>query len=496
MPGKLREFRPTLLVHQMPTLVRASSRIKDRRELDPFPAVELRFYLPSDDGKLEAQHEDYIEPPTARRVSRYKMIVKIVDANGKDASDFLDDGVTDIRAGTSTWISKAVRVRVPTADPAIIRSATFFGFPQLGVRVIGTFRLLFSLSFDIPEGQSVPVLSAISGPFNVVHAGNYSGVQISTLLAQSLADYGFPARIRKTARGVRRSKAKSEHTQMQRRAPRAFPVASSTADNGWNDGADPNYSDDNDSNSDFASDRCFAESDPHFELNSSSSATTSPPTSISNSTDSVASVSPDHDIAVLHRGRARISAARQDPYPRARAVANALARQAMIHPKLPSSVNTLTLPTANPPPVPTATSPERIAMPQPRHPDPFHLRALTNVTRPQPKRRHAEFDGSHHQYHPRILEERKIKREVDCQRHPQLGALAARHYNSTVTLQASHVQCQTHCHETPTFTWAKLEPVSHGQLQLVVDEFLEKTEGLLPLPEFSAPLSPTIIVAG
>ncbi|KAI8617771.1 velvet factor-domain-containing protein, partial [Chytriomyces sp. MP71] len=153
----------------------------DRRPVDPPPIIQL-------DITSNGTPEDfaYLYNPY------YFMYASLIALDNEDEVHILHDGKT--RSTTGSIVSSLYRLRdLDNKDGA------FFVFPDLSVRMEGSYRLKFSL-FEIINTEMYYCTSIISNPFNVYSAKKFPGMEESTFLSKAFAEQGLKIRIRKELR--------------------------------------------------------------------------------------------------------------------------------------------------------------------------------------------------------------------------------------------------------------------------------------------------------
>ncbi|KAI8615786.1 velvet factor [Chytriomyces sp. MP71] len=120
------------------------------------------------------------------------MYASLISLDNEDEVHILHDGKT--RSTTGSIVSSLYRLRdLDNKDGA------FFVFPDLSVRMEGSYRLKFSL-FEIINTEMYYCTSIISNPFNVYSAKKFPGMEESTFLSKAFAEQGLKIRIRKELR--------------------------------------------------------------------------------------------------------------------------------------------------------------------------------------------------------------------------------------------------------------------------------------------------------
>ncbi|GAN07265.1 conserved hypothetical protein [Mucor ambiguus] len=159
----------------------------DRRPIDPPPIVQLKVI----DAKLPlAEKNAYLQNPY------YFMYASLMAADLDEELHLLRDGKT--RSTTGSVVSSLYHLKdIDNTD------AGFFVFPDLSVRMEGSYRLKLSL-FEIIGKEVFHCRSIISNKFFVYSAKKFPGMEESTFLSRSFADQGLKIRIRKELRQRRK----------------------------------------------------------------------------------------------------------------------------------------------------------------------------------------------------------------------------------------------------------------------------------------------------
>ncbi|KAI8364222.1 velvet factor-domain-containing protein [Blakeslea trispora] len=163
----------------------------DRRPIDPPPIVQLKVIDPS---LPPSERDAYLQNPY------YFMYASLMAADLDEELHLLRDGKT--RSTTGSVVSSLYHLKdIDNTD------AGFFVFPDLSVRMEGSYRLKLSL-FEIIGKEVFHCRSIISNKFFVYSAKKFPGMEESTFLSRSFADQGLKIRIRKELR-QRRNKGKT-----------------------------------------------------------------------------------------------------------------------------------------------------------------------------------------------------------------------------------------------------------------------------------------------
>ncbi|KAJ7092071.1 velvet factor-domain-containing protein [Mycena belliarum] len=191
-------LRYDVAVRQQPLHARISAmKVSDRRPVDPPIVVQLSVTDLRDSGAIASPTGSPRQ--NSARYSHltnpyYFMYAALVDPNNDDEVKFVADG-----GRPSTSGALVASIRVLKDYPNIDDDAAFFIFPDICVRLEGSWR--FKLSLFVIEGDKVkPCATTYSAPFFVYPGKQYPGVQVSTPLTRALAAQGVKLRIRKEIR--------------------------------------------------------------------------------------------------------------------------------------------------------------------------------------------------------------------------------------------------------------------------------------------------------
>ncbi|KAF1930070.1 uncharacterized protein M421DRAFT_3828 [Didymella exigua CBS 183.55] len=168
-----------LSVKQQPreALVVAKGKDKARKAIDPPPIVQLDVKQHRDPQKNFLQN-----PYLFMQVSLYK-----ADRDEPHPG-------RDILTGTLT--SSLHRLKDQTND-----EVGLFVFGDISVRILGSFRLHFSMwEFSQVEQRAIFMASCTSENFSVLAPKDFKGMEESTALSRCIADQGVRLRLRKEAR--------------------------------------------------------------------------------------------------------------------------------------------------------------------------------------------------------------------------------------------------------------------------------------------------------
>ncbi|KAJ3092321.1 hypothetical protein HK100_006966, partial [Physocladia obscura] len=162
----------------------------DRRPVDPPPIIQLEITSAGTPEDIAYLYNPY-----------YFMYASLVSTDNENEIHILHDGKT--RSTTGSIVSSLYRLRdLDNKDGA------FFVFPDLSVRMEGSYRLKFSL-FEIINSAMYYCTSIVSNVFNVYSAKKFPGMEESTFLSKAFAEQGLKIRIRKELR-VRSRTAKNQ----------------------------------------------------------------------------------------------------------------------------------------------------------------------------------------------------------------------------------------------------------------------------------------------
>ncbi|KAJ3070681.1 hypothetical protein HDU98_006305 [Podochytrium sp. JEL0797] len=153
----------------------------DRRPVDPPPIIQLEITSSGSPEDVAYLYNPY-----------YFMYASLFSLDSDEEVHILHDGKT--RSTTGSIVSSLYRLRdLDNVDGA------FFVFPDLSVRMEGSYRLKFSL-FEIINTEMYYCTSIISNPFHVYSAKKFPGMEESTFLSKAFAEQGLKIRIRKELR--------------------------------------------------------------------------------------------------------------------------------------------------------------------------------------------------------------------------------------------------------------------------------------------------------
>lgn len=174
--------RYTLVLRQQPKQSRMCGvgEKADRRPIDPPPIIQARIDAGSSDCTSFLQNPYFF------------MYASLVPPDSDDELHLLRDGKT--RSTTGSVVSSLYHLKdVDNSD------AGFFVFPDLSVRMEGSYRLKMSL-FEIVGLDVHYCASVFTDVFTVYSAKRFPGMEESTFLSRSFADQGLKIRIRKEIR--------------------------------------------------------------------------------------------------------------------------------------------------------------------------------------------------------------------------------------------------------------------------------------------------------
>ncbi|CAJ0827426.1 15419_t:CDS:10, partial [Entrophospora sp. SA101] len=169
----------------------------DRRPIDPPPIIQLKVY---DSCLTQPENSSFLQNPY------YFMYASLVAPDTDEELHLLRDGKT--RSTTGSVVSSLYHLKdTDNSD------AGFFVFPDLSVRMEGTYRLKLSL-FEIIGYEIYHCKSIFSDVFIVYSAKRFPGMEESTFLSRSFADQGLKIRIRKEIRIRSRRIAKRDRKEL------------------------------------------------------------------------------------------------------------------------------------------------------------------------------------------------------------------------------------------------------------------------------------------
>ncbi|KAF7315960.1 Velvet domain-containing protein [Mycena indigotica] len=195
MAGISETLKYDITIRQQPLHARISAmKVSDRRPVDPPIIVQLNVTDPSGSpADISARSIDRPANRTPHLTNPYYfMYAALVTTNG-------DQDIKCENGKPSTSGALVSSVRVLKDHPNSDDDAAFFIFPDICVRLEGSWR--FKLSLFVIESDVVkPCAVTFSQPFFVYPGKLYPGVQVSTPLTRALAAQGVKLRIRKEVR--------------------------------------------------------------------------------------------------------------------------------------------------------------------------------------------------------------------------------------------------------------------------------------------------------
>ncbi|CAG8498537.1 22936_t:CDS:2 [Rhizophagus irregularis] len=193
------EIQYELILRQQPKQSRMCGigEKADRRPIDPPPIIQLKVY---DASLPQSEKSSFLQNPY------FFMYASLVAPDTDEELHLLRDGKT--RSTTGSVVSSLYHLKdIDNSD------AGFFVFPDLSVRMEGTYRLKLSL-FEIIGREVYHCKSIFSDIFIVYSAKRFPGMEESTFLSRSFADQGLKIRIRKEIR-IRRRLAKRDRKELE-----------------------------------------------------------------------------------------------------------------------------------------------------------------------------------------------------------------------------------------------------------------------------------------
>jgi hypothetical protein len=181
--GPLQPHHCQLVVRQQPleALVTTGGKEKARKPVDPPPIVELIVSPRAESSRV------YLNSP---------YLFVCAQLCSEKSTESHDNNGADSLAGT--LVSSLHRLRDESNH-----EVGYFVFPDMSVKIVGRFRLNFSLFEFIPGDGVVQCLqSCLSNPFEVVPSKTFRGLQESTYLSRNLSDQGIRLRLRKEGRAL------------------------------------------------------------------------------------------------------------------------------------------------------------------------------------------------------------------------------------------------------------------------------------------------------
>ncbi|KAJ3323772.1 hypothetical protein HDU76_013555 [Blyttiomyces sp. JEL0837] len=198
----------------------------DRRPVDPPPIIQLEIK-----SNGTPQESAYLYDPY------YFMYASLISPDSEEELHLLRDGKT--RSTTGSIVSSLYRLKdLDNKDGA------FFVFPDLSVRMEGSYRLKFSL-FEIVNTEIYYCTSICSDVFYVYPAKKFPGMEESTYLSRNFAEQGLKIRIRKELRArsgrpsVKRNASEPEGSPEAKRRGRKKGRRASESDGSPSDEEEP-----------------------------------------------------------------------------------------------------------------------------------------------------------------------------------------------------------------------------------------------------------------
>ncbi|KAF2812409.1 uncharacterized protein BDZ99DRAFT_345663, partial [Mytilinidion resinicola] len=178
----IRSNSTSLYVRQQPrvALVSTTGTEKNRKPIDPPPFVELQV-----ERRVDPSQHFLNNPYIFSTVTLYKA----------DVDQDYDDTPGKSLAGT--FVSSANRLK-----NEVNIDGCYFVFGDISVKVVGTYRLKFSVYEMRKDGQGVVVYlgAVISDKFQVQTQKDFQGLSESNYLTKSFHEQGMHLRIRKEPR--------------------------------------------------------------------------------------------------------------------------------------------------------------------------------------------------------------------------------------------------------------------------------------------------------
>lgn len=195
-----------MFVRQQPEAARAcgSADIPDRRPVDPVVILQLRY---TDASGLD--ESGLASAMTSTALFCYTSIEKHDSRDLPQANRDLKSTTTSSALLTGTITSSICYMKDPVARG---KNGAFFVFPDLNIRLEGTYILKFHL-FGLASGVVKPLARCTSNPVTVYSAKRFPGMTNSTELTRSFANQGLKLRLRKEIRGNKRKRDMSTESQ-------------------------------------------------------------------------------------------------------------------------------------------------------------------------------------------------------------------------------------------------------------------------------------------
>ncbi|KAJ7267691.1 velvet factor-domain-containing protein [Mycena haematopus] len=199
-----------MTIRQQPLHARISAMkiSADRRPVDPPMIVQLSVTDPRNNGAASTASPTKAIPTQVcyshLTNPYYFMYAALIEPHTDNEVKYVCDG-----GSPSTSGALVSSVRVLKDYPNSEQDAAFFIFPNICVRLEGSWR--FKLSLFVIEGDKVKLCATTcSNPFFVYQGKQYPGVQASTPLTRALAAQGVKLRIRQEIRQKNSVRAKEE----------------------------------------------------------------------------------------------------------------------------------------------------------------------------------------------------------------------------------------------------------------------------------------------
>ncbi|KAF8200031.1 velvet factor-domain-containing protein [Mycena galopus ATCC 62051] len=217
-------------IRQQPLHARISAMkiSADRRPVDPPIIVQLCVTDPRDIGASTSSppKQSYPVPACHSHLTNpyYFMYAALIETRSDNEVKYVCDG-----GNPSTSGSLVSSVRVLKDYPNSDQDAAFFIFPNICVRMEGSWR--FKLSLFVIDGDKVKLCATTySDPFFVYQGKQYPGVQASTPLTRALAAQGVKLRIRQEIRQKHPVRTKEEDPLAFQDEPEDNTSSASTPD--------------------------------------------------------------------------------------------------------------------------------------------------------------------------------------------------------------------------------------------------------------------------
>ncbi|TPX32740.1 hypothetical protein SmJEL517_g04216 [Synchytrium microbalum] len=164
-----------LVIMQQPRIGRTCGHVDkgDRRVIDPPPILQLHI----ENRHTGRPYQAFLEPSSF-----------ILYASIGTPEEFRRGSPMQNKYAAGSLAANLMRLK----DPDNVEGA-FFVFPQLGVKVEGTFQIRFNL-FEIDGSMVLPRAQIFSDPFIVYSPRQFPGPFESTFLSRTFADQGVKIR--------------------------------------------------------------------------------------------------------------------------------------------------------------------------------------------------------------------------------------------------------------------------------------------------------------